>query len=625
MEVLGGVASGIAVVQISSEIAKLCGSYIIEVRDAQEEIERLRVKATAVHDVLCRLKSNNRIDGVGDSIQHCLDDLAPIKQKLEAKKRHRFKDRNGVRALKWPFSKKQVITIMESLEDYLLLFSTHLQLTLDERTEAEKRQRILEKLDFVSDAVFNSYESSGRHRQCLKGTRTQLLNEITNWVESEASKPIFWLKGLAGTGKSTISMTIASILQDPSRICASYFFKRGFGELAYARRLITTLVRQLVSTASPYQDSVVKALEAEAGLGKSVGLAEQFDKLLLDPLLTLQKNQSPVPQILIVIDALDECDEEDNVRLLLRLFSRIRDVHQLHIRIFITSRPEWPIRMGFEKLTSVLYHDLALQNITRSTVDEDIRNFVQHELDSTSSEFSLGDQWPPKSDVDHLVRKAGGLFIFASTACRYIGGSPQADPEERLADILGDVADNQLATEELDQMYSAIIRKVFRGKYTSKEQERIASQFRETVGRIVLLKRPLPVSDLYALFGHHLYRTQLIFETMLRQLYAVLDVPEANSAPVQILHLSFRDFLLDERRCQERHAWVDEQEINEKLASESLGLMSMSLHQNICDLESLDTEISEIDAALIAEKLPQAMQYTFSMLAGSYIPDKADF
>ena len=49
----------------------------------------------------------------------------------------------------------------------------------------------------------------GRHRGCLKGTREAVLGEIELWANGFDKPPVFWLDGLAGTGKSAIAQTIA--------------------------------------------------------------------------------------------------------------------------------------------------------------------------------------------------------------------------------------------------------------------------------------------------------------------------------------------------------------------------------------------------------------------------------
>jgi MoxR-like ATPase len=56
---------------------------------------------------------------------------------------------------------------------------------------------------------------------------------------------IFWLNGLAGTGKSTIARTVARRYFDQKRLGASFFFSRGGGDVGHAQKFFTSLATQL--------------------------------------------------------------------------------------------------------------------------------------------------------------------------------------------------------------------------------------------------------------------------------------------------------------------------------------------------------------------------------------------
>jgi hypothetical protein len=81
--------------------------------------------------------------------------------------------------------------------------------------------------------------------------------------------------------------------------------------------------------------------------------------------------------------------------------------------------------------------------------------------------------------------------------------------------------------------------------------------------------------------------------------------------PVRLLHLSFRDFLLDPQKRGKSPFWVDERETHERLASKCLQLMSSpkGLKQNMCNLTRPGTLRSEIDSRTIDDGLPPEMRY----------------
>ena len=96
-----------------------------------------------------------------------------------------------------------------------------------------------------------------------------------------------------------------------------------------------------------------------------------------------------------------------------------------------------------------MYEDLALQNVSRSVVEVDIHTFFEYELGKIRRDRDLPPGWPHGQKVKLLVQKANCLFIYAATACLYIGGAPRASPETRLSNlILGEVADT-LSTRNL--------------------------------------------------------------------------------------------------------------------------------------------------------------------------------
>ena len=82
----------------------------------------------------------------------------------------------------------------------------------------------------------------------------------------------------------------------------------------------------------------------------------------------------------LVVDALDECDDENNIRILLYLLAEARSLVSVRLRVFLTSRPEVPIRYGIYEIPDAEYQDFMLHNISPSIVDHDISIFLEHNL-----------------------------------------------------------------------------------------------------------------------------------------------------------------------------------------------------------------------------------------------------
>src|SRR6202022_1161484 len=105
--------------------------------------------------------------------------------------------------------------------------------------------------------------------------------------------------------------------------------------------------------------SIAKAIETDPTISEKV-LKEQFEKLVLQPLSEMTYAPSAASALIIVFDALDECERERDVGTILRLLAQAKDVRSLRLRIFTTSRPELPIRLGFAEMSEDTHQDLVL-------------------------------------------------------------------------------------------------------------------------------------------------------------------------------------------------------------------------------------------------------------------------
>ncbi|KAF2814948.1 vegetative incompatibility protein HET-E-1 [Mytilinidion resinicola] len=623
MDGLSGAASVIAVIDISAKITSLCFQYSVAVKDAKKDIECLQRKVTDVKGVLEKIKQ--LLDGrdkarlsttyeLSNSLQECLRQLEELKRELDPGKTRQAMSRFGLRALKWPFTSKQVEKIVSGLERYEKTFTLALQvdqtgLMLDfdqkmnlanQNTNIIHQKLDLARLPIAEGASFDSHmeEHNGR---CLANTRVELCRQITKWAEDGNGEPIFWLKGMAGTGKSTIARSVAQSFADQRQLGASFFFKKGEGECGNATRFFTTIATDLAARVPGLILGIRKALDADPVISERA-LKDQFERLILHPLSEIQQAPSQALACIVVIDALDECDREEDIRVILQLLARTKDMKPVSLRVLVTSRPELPIRLGFKQMSDGTYQDLVLHDVPRTTIEHDINLFFTHELEKIREQRSLSSDWPGRDQIQALVELAVPLFIFAATACRYIADG-RDNPKRRLEVVLQYQAATHVS--KLDRTYLPILTQLFDDEDNADKQRR-TSEFRDIVGSIVILKSPLSVPSLAHLF-------QLSKEDVrcrLDSLHSVLSVPADEDVPVRLLHLSFRDFLVDAQKRGKSLFWVDERETHERLASKCLQLMSspMGLRQNMCNLPMAGTSRSEIDKRTIAGCLSPELQ-----------------
>ncbi|KAK4107441.1 hypothetical protein N656DRAFT_720057, partial [Canariomyces notabilis] len=196
-------------------------------------------------------------------------------------------------------------------------------------------------LPAVHEAAFDSFAEQSNAR-CHPDTRIELFRQIRDWAEDPHGESIFWLNGMAGTGKSTISRTVAKVFADDGLLGASFFFKRGEGDRGKATLFFPTIVSQLVHKIPTLAPFVRDAINGDPGVARKA-LPDQFKKLILQPLGRIHHAMSS----LIVVDALDECDGDNDVKTIISLLVQAKTLSSVRLRIFITSRPELPIRLEF--------------------------------------------------------------------------------------------------------------------------------------------------------------------------------------------------------------------------------------------------------------------------------------
>ncbi|KAG2095320.1 uncharacterized protein F5147DRAFT_584671, partial [Suillus discolor] len=81
-------------------------------------------------------------------------------------------------------------------------------------------------------------------KQCLQGTRTGILSQITDWINGsgDAAQRVLWLSGPAGKGKSAIAHTIANWFKESGGLGSCFCFDRHRETLFFANDFPSTLI-----------------------------------------------------------------------------------------------------------------------------------------------------------------------------------------------------------------------------------------------------------------------------------------------------------------------------------------------------------------------------------------------
>ena len=444
---------------------------------------------------------------------------------------------------------------------------------------------------------------------CLRGTRRDILLQIEQWLTNAKDERIFWLNGLAGTGKSTIAQTFAEISFADGTLGASFFCSRDFEDRNNLREIFPTLAFQLAHRYPQFREQLVQVLKFNHDVERE-SLSSQLEKVIIRPF-----KQTQIPA-LIIIDALDECNDREPASALLSVLSR--QVHEIpNVKFFITGRPEPPIREGFRlKSLRPITDVLKLHDVQRSLVDEDIKLYLRiclTDIRQTRSDCEFPEEWPTPYHINSLCEEASGLFISASTVVKFVA-SKYHYPTERLDLIISRSRD---ATHNgVDILYTQILQLAFED--ADPDEQELYSRFRSAVGAVLLVFHPLSRKALSKLLTN--CGTPFHISTTLRFVHSVLNVPDDEDEPIRVFHKSFPDFLTDRTRCKDDRFFVDPALQHEEILFSCLDLMKKYLKKNICDLDAYAvlSEVNDLSArreSCIGNSLEYACQFWTRHLA----------
>ncbi|KAJ3536110.1 hypothetical protein NMY22_g6178 [Coprinellus aureogranulatus] len=342
---------------------------------------------------------------------------------------------------------------------------------------------------------------------CLPGTREKVFEEVRSWIKRNGdegdpeapAKPICWLYGFVGCGKSAIAQNIAE-------------------EYARKDRLAPHLAHQISLNIPGAKMHIERAIIDDPSLIEpTCSLEFQLEYLVYRPLhaALLEGGVSSDDPFLMLIDGLDECRDKQGISTFIdysiEFFSRQPTTP---LRLLITSRIEEHIQTHVEDASPSIH-----------LID----------LVSRSSRADVA-SWPESEDLEQLVDYCDGSFIFGSTLVRFIlGGSGSSDcrtPMDRLPLALK-------INPGLDGVYKEVL---------SRAQH--LPHFHMIVSTVASVQTPISIEAMAALLDISTYEVIRVLVV----LQAILQVPGSDNIPVSLFHTSLRDFLVDKTRSGDFHS-----------------------------------------------------------------------
>ena len=425
MDPLSLTANIIAVLQLTAEVI----SYANSVKGANKEQRTLEAEAASVYGILMQLKlrvqdadkekdwfKTVRILGEPDG---ALDQYEKALQRLKRS----VKDTSTVggkivNSLTWKFRKEDVERALRSIERVKLtanLALTNDLLTLNEvinQNVTIVATQVDEMHSRMADDEVRALEEwlspddpptvhAGKAHERRNDTGSWFVNATEDWRIGYSRKQ--WCLGMPGAGKTILASRLIDHLLDsrppPDRPVCYFYFNYKERNTQNAEYIYGSFFKQLLHHAARMKPHIKAVQNYYRDTRKRAGRAE-LRRLLLNELGSCRETW-------IVIDALDECREDDGTRE--HLLETLREMPNT-VRWLITSRDIPSITDMIDQTSTDESHPLAI-----SANDEDVRKFVEGKIDeeTTLQKKVLKKPDLRKEIVDKVSQSVKGMFLMA--------------------------------------------------------------------------------------------------------------------------------------------------------------------------------------------------------------------
>ena len=426
------------------------------------------------------------------------------------------------------------------------------------------------------------------------------MDEIELWARDPDKSPVYWLSGLAGTGKTTISQTVAQRMYADGQLGASFFCSRDFEDRSNLNFIFPTLAVQLARQYPGFRSIFVPLVQRDSGIAHE-SLYNQMKKLIIQP---LKKSRISTT---IIIDALDECKDEEPASAILSVLGRLVPEAE-EVKFFLTGRPEPRIRTGFRlPLMAQVTDVFVLHDVQPSLINNDIELFFKHSFQEIAARRGGLDGWPTEDSINQLCKQTAGLFVYAVATVRFIDHTSR-NPRVLLNLLLQSPGSSvhqgkTKLTEKttLDMLYLLILQGAF-GDDDPESDPMVCS----VLGAVMFAANPLSPSTIAILLG--LDPTDVFLQ--LSSIHSLLILQEDIDHPVKPFHKSFPDFITNPARCINRRFCISPPTHHHELLIGCFDLMSSTLKKNMCHLPDgvLNSEVDDLQER-IRQYISPALEY----------------
>jgi NACHT domain len=414
-------------------------------------------------------------------------------------------------------------------------------------------------------AEFAEYDaaSPAPRNGCTEDTRKAILDTLRMWASDNTTTKVYWLNGMAGTGKTTIAYSFSEILNDNESLGGTFFSSHLRVDTSDVRCIIPTICLQLAAGKFlPSLSHLILDVVEDNPDCKSWKIGKQFQNFIVKPLTAAYRDTGNIVFPVIVLDALDECSDQSLVTELLSVI--LKHSSSLPVKFFITSRPEIRLKESFAKPWT--HSNFILHEVEKEIVKADIEIYIKRWLNMHDSSHD----WPPQAEVERLANMSGALFIYAATVCKYIAQKGTLGMSQRLSDVVNSKLEaTSGVTHPLNILYERILDAAY--AFTN---ERERSNLDIILTAVVYVYNPLSINAISALMEIPINH----IEAALSSLHSLIHIPsQGPDMPISTFHASFYDFISNQIHLSKHY--LDPCISHKHIAHQCLELMNKAWSQ----------------------------------------------
>ncbi|EXL39405.1 hypothetical protein FOCG_17986 [Fusarium oxysporum f. sp. radicis-lycopersici 26381] len=384
-------------------------------------------------------------------------------------------------------------------------------------------------------------------------------NDFQKFRDDPGSR-LLWIKGDPGKGKTMLLCGIIDELKQEQEQVISYYFCQATQDKL---RSAASVLRGLLWLLCAKNQQLISYVRSRYDIQRADLFEDSFALVSLEKVLLDMLRDSCLQHGIFVIDALDECFDNDRENLIGVI---IRASQSLPAKWIVSSR-NWPkIEEQFQAVEKITV-PLELNN---DSISQAVRILIQHKVEQLA-QIKEYDEPTKEAVIKTLLRRANDTFLWVALVCEELSKVKTRHTIAVLDSVPGG----------LDELYQGMLKQVF----TSRD----ADICRQILATACITSRPVSLDELRTLVTEVKGFSDKELKEVIGECGSFLTLQEG---VIHFVHQSAQDFLLNNASDQILPSGTAHQ--HRTLFSRSLAALSETLRRNIYSLNTPGFSIDQV-------------------------------